>query len=231
MERGVGPKKLKNALPPPTKPHVAPSKGLASGLFHKPDGSVWTLADDPVTGELVEVPICNDLKAIYITPRTARAATLRLVVETINIHGEPIRTRLKAAEARTDVRAAIGQLIAAGLKPARRGEKPYAEHSGRGPERGRPARALSHRDGTLRLWGRQGVRPAVRQSSARSRTPRSSGTAERGYAASAQRDRSTSGASRSPRPATATQSQWSQSEPCSRRPQFHSCRRTWRSIR
>ena len=128
-ELGVGPVRIKKALPTPPKPRLASATATAArdGLFFfKADGSVWKRTTDPESGETIEIPICNSLRVLQRTT-DSEGGDASFVTATINIHGETRQTRLSAAVALTDVRAAISELIANGLKPAHRGEKAYAE--------------------------------------------------------------------------------------------------------
>jgi putative DNA primase/helicase len=125
--RCVGKRKIRNAIPPPPKPSMKGSvDGLAPGFYRKRDGSVWVLGSDPATDEAIEVAVCNSLRALYHTT-DGEGVDASIVVETVNIHGEKRRTRLSEALARTDAKMAIRQLIDAGLRPARRGEKAFGE--------------------------------------------------------------------------------------------------------
>ena len=98
---------------------------MANGFFHKPDGSVWTLVADPVTGDPIELPISSNFQVIYYTT-DSEGGDASIVITNINIHGELRQTRIPTAEVHTDTRAAISQLIANGLKPAQRNEKLHA---------------------------------------------------------------------------------------------------------
>jgi Domain of unknown function (DUF927) len=116
LKRGVGPRKIIDALGKPAGPKSAPpppgvdTTGLSDGYFRKADGAIWRVEYDPRAQMSREIPVCSPIEALYWAS-DGGGGEWALVVRVRDKRGHSHDVRLPKAELYIEPREALRRIV------------------------------------------------------------------------------------------------------------------------